>query len=171
MRGIRRVWDRLLDLCAGLAAGLTAVLTLGVCADVILRSLTDGGLPWVFDLVEYGMLFITALMAAPVLREGRHVEVDLVVSLVPGAARRWMRVAGALLCLLVSGVLALAAAEAARRSFVDGSVIFRYVLIPEWIPFAGVALMFALLAVECGRMLARRWSARSGDGPGRSDLF
>lgn len=171
MRGFWRVWDGVLDACGVVAAALTVLLTVGVCADIILRTFAGGGLPWVFDLVEYGMLFVTALMAAYVLRDGRHVEVDLLISLVPAGLQRTMRVAGAGLCLLFSVVLAIAAAEAARRSWVDGSIIFRYVLIPEWLPFAGVALMFALLSVECARQLARRWTERRTAGMSRSDLF
>jgi len=166
-----RIWDALLDCCAHICVVLGGLLTAGVCADIILRTLGTGGLPWVFDLVEYGMLFIVALMAAHVLRANRHIEVDLVVSLMPAAAQRYMRVAGGLVCFLFSLALAIAALEAARRSYVDGSVIFRYVLIPEWIPFAGIGAMFSLLTVECLRQLARRWNERNATELGRSDIF
>jgi TRAP-type C4-dicarboxylate transport system permease small subunit len=164
-------WDALLDGCAHLAVALGGILTLGVCADIVLRTVSTGGLPWVFDLVEYGMLFIVALMAAHVLRARKHVEVDLVVSLMPVRVQRWMRTIGGLACFLFTLVLAIAAAEATRRSFVDGSVIFRYVLIPEWVPFAAITLMFALLTVEALRQFIRRWSRDQPADLGRSDIF
>lgn len=171
LAGFWRCWDALLDGFAHLAVVLGGVLTVGVCADIILRTVSTGGLPWVFDFVEYGMLLIVALMAAHVLRARKHIEVDLVVSLMPVRVQRWMRMLGGLVCFLFTLVLAIAAAEATRRSLIDGSVIFRYVLVPEWIPFAAVTLMFALLTIEALRQLIQRWSKDQPADLGRSDIF
>jgi hypothetical protein len=40
---------------------------------------------------------------------------------------------------------------AAIQSFVQGSVIFRYVSIPEWLPYAAISVMFGTLAIEAVR--------------------
>ena len=167
---IWKIWDRVLDLLAALSALVIAVMAMGICYDVTLRYLgVRGGANWVFDFVEYGMLFITCAMAAYIARAGRHVEVDLLLVLLPPAAARVLRVFSALAMTAISFTLFRYALRATLQSYEQGSFIFRVVLIPEWMPFAGVAVMFLSLGIEG---LRRIWLAlqRTEDRPaGPSD--
>lgn len=157
MATIWKLWDRLLDLAAALAALVIAVMAAGICYDVALRYMgVRGGAAWVFDFVEYGMLFVTCAMAAYIARAGRHVEVDLLLVLLPAPVAAAMRVFAALAMTAISFTLFRYALRATLQSYQQGSFIFRVVLIPEWIPFAAIAAMFLSLGIEG---LRRVWLA------------
>ncbi|MBP5858591.1 TRAP transporter small permease [Marivibrio halodurans] len=161
-----KVWDRVLDALVAFSAALVGLMVVGVCADVTLRNLELGGLPWVFDFVEYGILGVTTGMAAYVLKLGRHVEVDLVLMFMPEPVVRVMRTLAMLIVMGASAALCWYAARAAVQAFEQGSMIFRYVLVPEWIPFASVSVMFGTLAIE-----ALRRCFVAGRKPGPNTAF
>ncbi len=155
MAMIWRIWDRMLDLLAALSALVIAVMALGICYDITLRYLgVRRGAIWVFDYVEYGMLFVTCAMAAYVARAGRHVEVDLLLIVLPQTAARILRVFSAIAMTAISFTLFRYALRATLQSYEQGSFIFRVVLIPEWMPFAAIAVMFLSLGIEG---LRRTW--------------
>ncbi len=165
------IWDHLLDALVWLSGLTVALMTLAVGIDVLTRNLGTGGLAWAFDFVEYGMLIVTMGMAAAILRIDRHVEVDLVLMLVPGRISWAMRLLNGVILVGVSAVLAWYASQAAWQSFSQGSTLFRYIRIPEWLPFAAVAFMFFSLAVEGVRRLHRFAIQPAEDAGGRSDAF
>lgn len=171
MRHIIKLWDHLLDALKGVAAILVVAMTFGVCADIILRTMGTGGLPWVFDFVEYSMLVVTALATAHVLRNGQHVNIDLVVSFLPDTGRHVSRVLGAFLCFAISLTLTWFALRVTLQSYHAGSRIFRYLVIPEWIPYGFVLLMFALLSVETLRQVFVAIQAGRDRAGSRSDTF
>jgi TRAP-type C4-dicarboxylate transport system permease small subunit len=151
MKIVWRLWDLLLDAMVAVSGVLVGLIILGVCVDVGLRNLGDHGIPWVFDFVEYAILAITMGMAAHVLRIERHVEVDLVLMYVPASVARVMKFTSMLIVMIVAAILSWYALSATIQSFEHKSVIFRYVLIPEWLPFAAISVMFGTLAIEAMR--------------------
>lgn len=162
---IWKIWDRLLDLLAALSALVIAIMAVGICYDITLRYMgVRGGANWVFDFVEYGMLFVTCAMAAYIARAGRHVEVDLLLILLPPPAARVLRVFAALAMTGIAFTLFRYALRATLQSYNQGSFIFRVVLIPEWMPFAAITVMFLTLGIEG---LRRIWVElrRNDDGP------
>lgn len=165
------IWDLVLDALVWFSGVTVALMTLAVGCDVLTRNLGTGGLAWAFDFVEYGMLVVTMGMAAAILRMGRHVEVDLVLILVPPRISWAMRLMNGAALVAISAVLAWYAGQAALQSFSQGSLIFRYVLIPEWIPFAAVSFMFFSLAVEGVRRLHVFLIRPAEEAGGRSDAF
>lgn len=149
MRLIWRLWDRFIDALAAMSAIVIAVMAFGICYDVLLRWLgVKGGANWVFDFVEYGVLFVTCAMAAHISRAQRHVEVDLLLMLVPTRVAWAMRVFAAALVTGISALLFFFALQATLQSFNQGSFIFRAILIPEWLPFGAVTTMFFSLCIE-----------------------
>lgn len=151
MKTFWRLWDLLLDGMVAVSGILVGLIILGVCVDVGLRNLNNHGIPWVFDFVEYGVLVITVGMAAHVLRIDRHVEVDFVLMYMPASVARVVKFAAVLTVMIVAAILSWYASSAAVQSFQQDSVIFRYVLIPEWLPFAAISVMFGTLAIEAAR--------------------
>lgn len=163
---IWKIWDRTLDLLAALSALVIAVMAAGISYDIVLRYMgVRRGAVWVFDFVEYGMLFVTCAMAAYIARAGRHVEVDLLLILLPPRGARVLRVFSAVAMTAISFTLFRYALRATLQSYDQGSFIFRVVLIPEWMPFAAIAAMFLSLGIEG---LRRIWLAlqRPEDGSG-----
>jgi C4-dicarboxylate transporter DctQ subunit len=72
------VFDRLLDLFAILAGVIISFITVSVCAGILSRYFLNRPISWVVEISEYGLLYITFLVAAWVLGHDQHVSVDLV---------------------------------------------------------------------------------------------
>jgi C4-dicarboxylate transporter DctQ subunit len=72
------IFDRLLDFFAILAGIVISFVTISVCAGILSRYFLNRPISWVVEISEYGLLYMTFLVAAWVLRHERHVSVDLV---------------------------------------------------------------------------------------------
>src|SRR5215203_4539548 len=61
------------------ASALIFVLTMVIGADVLLRNIGVGGLPWSAEISE-DVIYLVTLLAAPwLLRQGQHIRVDIVL--------------------------------------------------------------------------------------------
>ncbi len=151
------VYRRLLDLC-GLAAGLMiGALALMVSADVVLRNVGAGGLPWAVEVAEY-ILYIATFLGAPwVLAKNGHVRVDVFISHVPVAAARWVDILVNLVGVLVSLVLLYFGAVAAVDAYLIGALIFKELIVAEWWLLAVMPFSAVLLTIEfCQRLRPAR---------------
>jgi C4-dicarboxylate transporter DctQ subunit len=72
------VFDRLLDILVALAGIIASFITVAVCVGILSRYFLNRPISWVVEISEYGLLYITFLVAAWVLRHEQHVSVDLV---------------------------------------------------------------------------------------------
>lgn len=73
--------DRIVVAIGYFSSYLTLVMVLAVVYDVVLRFLFNRPTMWANDLVRYLLICITLLLAAWVLREEGHIQVDIVVRL------------------------------------------------------------------------------------------
>jgi len=96
------VFDRIVKVLFFLAGALIAFFVLAVCWDVIARSLLGQPLRWVVEFSEYGLLFITFLGTAWVLRSEGHVSIDIVLAHLNSSKRALliaaMSLVGAIVC-------------------------------------------------------------------------
>lgn len=127
-------------------------MTLMICADVLLRNvaLIPGvdGLAWSNELSETGLYLITMLSAPWLLREGRHIRVDILLRVLParvGWYCEWASDAIALACCLI---MVFYGAQSTWDSFSQGSISIKTLVMPEWWVLAPLPVAFALLAIE-----------------------
>jgi TRAP-type C4-dicarboxylate transport system permease small subunit len=156
-----RAWGRLLEAFALGACALIAAVTLMICLDVLLRNvpLVPGvqGLAWSNELSETGLYLLTMLAAPWLLREGKHIRIDIVVRVLPkrvGWACEWLSDAIALACCVC--VVAYGS-RATWESFSQGSITIKTLVLPEWWVLAPLPVAFALLAVEVLLRMRRLW--------------
>jgi TRAP-type C4-dicarboxylate transport system permease small subunit len=156
-----RAWGRLLEAFALGACALIAAVTLMICLDVLLRNvpLVPGvqGLAWSNELSETGLYLLTMLAAPWLLREGKHIRIDIVVRVLPkrvGWACEWLSDAIALACCVC--VVAYGS-RATWESFSQGSITIKTLVLPEWWALAPLPVAFALLAVEVLLRMRRLW--------------
>ena len=152
MERIDRVWDRLLEAFALAACALIAGMTLTICLDVLLRNvpLIPGmqGLYWSNELSETGLYLLTMLAAPWLLRQGRHIRVDILLRVIPkpvGWACEWISDAIAFACCVC---VVIYSARATWESFSQGSISIKTLVMPEWWTLAPLPVAFALLAIE-----------------------
>lgn len=152
MERIDRVWDRLIEAFALAACALIAGMTLTICLDVLLRNvpLIPGmqGLYWSNELSETGLYLLTMLAAPWLLRQGRHIRVDILLRVIPkpvGWACEWISDAIAFACCVC---VVIYGARATWESFSQGSISIKTLVMPEWWTLAPLPVAFALLAIE-----------------------
>lgn len=87
-------FDKLNQLLAVLASVILVALTLAICAEIFTRTALAISNPWLVELSEIALLYLTFLAAAWVLGNDKHVAIDLIFS------RLSTRAASNLYCVL-----------------------------------------------------------------------
>lgn len=164
MTKLNALFDRLLSICAAVAATALALIAAMIAVNVILRNLFGSPIYGLLDAVEYALLIATFLGAPWVLWQRGHVTVDLITgALPPRLARplgRLTAVIGLVTCLVVLRYAIAAIAISMQR----GSMIRTAFTFPEWWVLSVAPLGFALLAAEFLRQsLGRRPPAGADD--------
>jgi TRAP-type C4-dicarboxylate transport system permease small subunit len=145
---LSRGYGRLLDGMMLLASALILVMALLIGADVLLRNVGAGGLPWSAEVSE-DIIYLVTLFAAPwLLRQGQHIRVDILLRALPRAAAwvlEWVGDALGLACCLY---FMWYGARVAAESFSTGALSIKTLVTPEWWMLAPLPAAFALLGLE-----------------------
>jgi TRAP-type transport system small permease protein len=145
---LSRVFGLLLDaLMLGAALLLLAMVAL-VTADVVIRNLAGGAIGWANEVTEYALYVMTLLAAPWLLRQGRHIRLDLVLTLVPRHVAWRMELCADALGFLVCLVLVRYGAGMTYDSWRNGSITIKNLVFPEWWLLVPVPAVFVLLATE-----------------------
>lgn len=150
-------WVRLLSALALLACALVALMVLVICADVLVRNMRWGNLPWATEVAEY-TLYLSTFLAAPwLLRQGAHVRMDIVLKTLPPKLAWALELLADSIAILTCLALALASANTAIASAKQGSLVFKIFVFPEWWLLAPASAMFGVLTLEFMWRLRRQW--------------
>lgn len=130
-------------------AGLMLVLmTIGIGAEAILRTLGLGLIRGIVDFSEYS-LFNIAILASPwILIRNGHIAINLVTAHLTNITARAVDLTANLLGLVVSATIAFYGWRIFTVSFARGEHIFQELIIPDWWLQWQVPTAFALLTVE-----------------------
>ena len=148
MTALSRAYGRLLDLLMLLAALAVLAMALMIGADVALRNLRLGGLPWSNEVSEYILYLVTLATAPWLLRQGQHIRVDILLRAVPARlayAMEWMADLAGLGCALYFVVYG---ARATYASYASGAISLKTLILPEWWMLCALPLAFLLVALE-----------------------
>src|SRR5271156_6264285 len=123
------LFDSLLEKLFFAACAVLFFMMMMICTDVFLRNIplvqSLHGLPWADEISEY-MLYLMTMLAAPwLLRQGRHIRVDILLRALPaevGWYCEWLTDAVALGCC---AIMAIAGAEATYASYSSGMLTIR----------------------------------------------
>ena len=153
------VFGKLLEALALVGCAVIFLMTLMICADVLLRNvrLIPGvyGIAWANEVSEAMLYLITMLIAPWLLRQGQHIRVDIVLRAVParlGWVFEWVADSLGLACCLL---IAWYGASAAVASFKSGALSIKTLVTPEWWMLAPLPIAFLLLAIEMGFRMRR----------------
>jgi TRAP-type C4-dicarboxylate transport system permease small subunit len=152
MKSMSDLYDSLLEKFFLAACAVLFLMMLMICADVFLRNVplipSAHGLPWADEVSEY-MLYLITMLAAPwLLRQGRHIRVDIVLHALParvGWCCEWLTDAVALVCC---GIMVVSGTEAAYASYSSGMLTIKTLVTPEWWSLAPLPIAFLLLSIE-----------------------
>ncbi|MDG2033822.1 MAG: TRAP transporter small permease [Rhodospirillales bacterium] len=72
-------FDRINRALAAIACAMMVLITLAICIEIFTRTFLDLSNPWLVELSEITLLYLTFLAAAWVLGNDKHVSIDLLV--------------------------------------------------------------------------------------------
>jgi len=149
---LERAYGTLIEALALVACAMLFAMMLVICGDVLTRNVHVPGLPtgiaWSNEVSELLLYAITLLAAPWLLREGRHIRVDIVLRVLPpkiAYACEWIADALGTACC---AWMVWYGTEAAGRSLASHALSIKTLVMPEWWFLAPLPACFALLAIE-----------------------
>lgn len=170
MEALSQWHGKLLNVLALVACAILFLMTLMICADVLLRNvrLIPGvnGLAWSNEISEVALYLVTMLTAPWLLRQGRHIRVDVVLRVIPKRLGWYCEWASDCFAFASCVTMSLYGARAALASWKAASMSVKTLEMPEWWLLAPLPAAFLLLAVE---MLFRMQRLYFGERAPRDD--
>ncbi len=148
MSRLSTAFGRLFDALAGLAALMLLAMVIVVTADIVLRNFAGSAFVWANEVSEYALYLMTLLTAPWLLRRGRHVRLDLLLTMLPARAAWLLEALGDLLGFAVCIVLIRYGAAMTIDSWRIGAITIKNLVFPEWWLLAPLPAAFLLLAIE-----------------------
>jgi TRAP-type C4-dicarboxylate transport system permease small subunit len=105
LKRFRRITEKGENILAGAAMVVLSLIIFSVCLEIVMRYFLNRPLFWVVELTEYGLLYVSFLGAAWLLRQGGHVQVDIMIDLINDRWRKRCTVFSSAMGLAVSLVL------------------------------------------------------------------
>jgi TRAP-type C4-dicarboxylate transport system permease small subunit len=140
--------DVAIHVLAFLGAALVLAMSFWTAYEIVVRYVFLSPTSWASDLSEYSMVAITFLAAPWVLRKGAHVKVDLVIAKLADTVRQALFRITSLLSFAVCIAFAYYAGDTTLGYFLRNLYFAKSWAIPQWIPYAPIALGFFFLAAE-----------------------
>lgn len=137
----------------GYVGGMFIVLSAClVCYDTIMRWFFRIPSDWVFEYTTYMIGAAASLSAAFVLKEGGHINVDVLVTRLSRSTRGIVSVVSLLLSSIICAVLTWSCFQMMLRAIAVKSVSNTIMETPLWIPQGFLFAGFTLLSVQAIRM-------------------
>ena len=148
MRQLSRLQEHLLNAMMGISCLLVLAMMLIITGDVVLRNLGLRGIPWSNEISE-DILYLVTLMTGPwLLRQGRHIRVDILLRVLPPRRAWQLEWLGDLLGLACCLYFVWYGAKATISSYLTAAVSIKTLVMPEWWLLAPLPVTFLLFAVE-----------------------
>lgn len=151
-----------------IASGTIVVMALLTVYEVIMRYFLNAPSRWVLPSTQYIIIYLAYLPAAYLLRQNRHVTVDILLEAVPQKAKMVMMVASSFIGLAVCLVLTWLTFDQAWYSFKFGLHFTEGLDIPQYWVFGVIPFGFLLLSLQWVReiqknvvLLRRTWQKAS----------
>jgi C4-dicarboxylate transporter DctQ subunit len=140
-------------------AGLTvAMILVLIVADVTVRVLGFPSPRFTIGVVEYALVYFTALTAPYLVRVRGHVFIEVIIGRLEGRRRRIVEVAVYLICIAATAAFAWVSVGLFFEVVNSGDIDIRGIDIPAWVIVAPLPICYLLVAVEFARFLFGRES-------------
>lgn len=148
-----RLYVRLLDIMAVVAALMILFSMVTVTGDVVLRAFFSRGILWSFEVTEFLLLYIPMLAMPWLARRHGHVRIDLLLTWVSARSATVLSVvsyaAVAVLCILLAYWSTLATLNSYSRGIVNAGIVAW----PRWALLVVMPPAFLFTAIEFARLV------------------
>ena len=148
VRKVTTIFDGTVNLLAVLAAVLMVFILFLIVAEVVSRGFWNHPIPGVIEATAFSLLYITFLGTAWVLREERHVKIDLVLTRLKPANQALLNMITSLISAIVCLVIAWFAVKATWTSFELGYTSPTDLAFPKWILLSVIPVGSFMLSIQ-----------------------
>lgn len=142
---------------AAIAIVVLVLIVGAVCAEVVLRTFFARPQVWVIEFSEYGLLYLTFLGTAWLMRQDGHVRVDLLTNTLGREGKRALALVSEAVGCMVSVVLTvfgvIVTLDAHRRGLFKPTILE----FPTWVVLAVIPLGSALLVLRFAHRFVALW--------------
>jgi len=145
-------FDALIDGFAFIAGLLLVGMMLLVCCSVVMRYILKLPVGWVVEVCEFGLLFITFFGTTWLLKKDGHIKVDLLISVLPPAARKVLFRVTCLMGAAACGFLLWFGAYETWDHFQRSTLVIQTLETPKWMLLIVIPFGALLLIIQFVRM-------------------
>ena len=152
------------------AAAIIAFLMIAVCWDVLARTFVGMPLVWVLEFTEYGLLYMTFLSAAWVLKDEGHVANDVLFTRLALKNQALLNgvtsILGAVVCILLTWF----GAQVSWNKLLSGAYQPTPIEPPDFPIFVVIPVGFLLLSIQFLRRARgnlKKWKEEKTRGGGK----
>jgi TRAP-type C4-dicarboxylate transport system permease small subunit len=141
-------YERVLDSLMLVACLLLLGMAVMIGADVVSRNVGAGGVAVSNEFSE-DILYLMTLLAAPwLLRQSRHIRVDIILRVLPTRMAWVLEWVGDIVGLLCCFYFVWYGTLITAASYSAGSIVIKTLITPEWWMLAPLPVGFVLLGIE-----------------------
>jgi TRAP-type C4-dicarboxylate transport system permease small subunit len=148
MHFLNRLFDYVLNGLAAFSCLLFFIIVFAISYKIIMRYFFNMPPLWVSDFVEYSMLSATLLGAAFVLKEERHIEVDLITGFLTPDHQIFMKIITSIAGVITCAFLAWYAAITVWDNFSRGIIVTKTLDFPKYIALMPIFIGAFLLTIQ-----------------------
>ena len=145
---VTKLFNKVVNFMAVLAAALIVFTTIIVAYTIFIRLFGGIGIRWSWQFAEHSMFWFPFLAAPWLLRNHKHVSVDLVLNLLPEKVKKILYVLhgfmGIILCLVLTYFCAIVTYDNYRRGIMEIQVVD----IPKYLLFIVLPVAFLVLVLQ-----------------------
>lgn len=145
---IVKIFNKIVDIMAALGALLLVLTTLIIAYTIFVRLFGFVGLRWGWQFAEHAMFWFPFLAAPWLLRNHRHVSVDLVLNSLPEKVKKYLYVLHGIMGIFLCVVLAYFCTSVVHNNYVRGIMEIQVVDLPKWILFLIMPVAFTVLSLQ-----------------------
>ncbi|HOP86704.1 MAG TPA: TRAP transporter small permease [Syntrophorhabdaceae bacterium] len=151
----RNLFDRFIDLFYLLAGFILGLLVIFESIDSFARYLFNRPLPWSVEMAEYALFVITFFGTTWLLREGKHVNVEVFIERLSTRVKRHIRIIVLAISCVTLAFLSCFSLISTIDTYKMGATVAKMLTIPKFIFIAIMFFGYSVLFLESLREFIR----------------
>ena len=161
---ISKLFPMLLNVMSYLGRFTLVIIALLILADVLSSNIFNHSIPWVLEVTEYLLVFLTFFGAAWLLRENGHIQFDLFINYLSARTRDFLGFISSCIGFIISITITIFGFLTTVDMYTRGAYTDAMLQIPRFLLIVIVPIGFLLLSIQFLRNIISFLS-----GIGRSD--
>lgn len=155
MKKITFILDKVVNAGAALSGVIIFVMTLAISYETIMRYFFNKSLLGINELTCYGLLWFTMLGSAWVLRNDKHIRIDVVLAFIKGRPKIILQIVISIICIIAMAMLTYYSGKEVYKEYLKHSYMYSVLELPKYLVMLIMPVGFCMLVYEFVRKLSR----------------